>query len=169
MNSIGALCAGLLAAMPAASAENWPQFRGSEHNYLHTEQELPHEWGKDKNIRWTRPDAAPEFASPLLYKGTLYVFGRHRGSVGCFDPNTGERLPGIARLPGARSFWSSPWAHDGKVFCVDEAGTTFVISAGPKVELIGSYALNEEVRASPALTHGVIILRARNTVYCIAE
>jgi len=120
-------------------------------------------------VLWKQPDAAPEFASPLLYEGNLYVFGRHRGSVGCFDPKTGERLEGISRLSGARSFWSSPWAHEGKIFCVDEAGTTFVISAGAEVGHLATYALNEEVRSSPALTNGAIILRAKNNIYCIAE
>ncbi len=121
------------------------------------------------SILWTLPNVGPEFASPLLYDGNLYIFGRNRGSVGCFDPNTGERIQGLERLPGARSFWSSPWGNDGKVFCVDEAGTAFVISAGPNVELLASYALDEEVRASPALVDDAIILRGKNHVYCVAE
>lgn len=121
------------------------------------------------SILWALPRVGPEFASPLLYGGHLYVFGRNRGSVGCFDPNTGQRLQGLERLPGARSFWSSPWGHDGRVFCVDEAGTTFVISAGPEVEFLAKFALDEEVRASPALIGDAIILRAKNHVYCIGE
>ena len=121
------------------------------------------------SILWALPDAGPEFASPLLYDGTLYIFGRNRGSVGCFDPNTGERMQGLERLPGARSFWSSPWGHDGKVYCVDESGTTFVLRAGPKVELLATNILDEEVRASPAIVDGAIILRGENNVYCIKE
>ncbi len=121
------------------------------------------------SILWIRQEGGPEFASPLLYGGNLYVFGRNRGSVGCFDPDTGERIQGLERLPGARSFWSSPWGHDGRVFCVDEAGTTFVISAGPEVEFLARNELDEEVRASPALIDGTISLRGTNKVYCIAE
>ena len=127
------------------------------------------EGSRSDSILWIRREGGPEFASPLLYRGNLYVFGRNRGSVGCFDPSTGERIQGLERLPGARSFWSSPWGHEGRVFCVDEAGTTFVISAGSKVELLAKCELDEEFRASPALIDGAIILRGKNKVYCIAE
>ena len=34
-------------------------------------------------------------------------------------------------LGTAGAFWASPWAYDGKVFCLDETGTTHVLKAGP--------------------------------------
>jgi len=120
-------------------------------------------------VLWSLSDGGPEFASPLLYKGYLYIFGRNRGSLGCYDMKTGMPVEGLDRLSGARSFWSSPWGHDGKVFCIDEAGTTFVIQAAPNLKLLSTNSLGEGVRASPAFIDGAIIVRAEGHVYCIGK
>lgn len=120
-------------------------------------------------VAWVNTDGGAEFASPLLYEGKLFLFGRNRGSVQCLNPQTGDPLESPERLPGARSFWSSPWGHDGKVFCIDEAGNGFVLSAGPKVELLGVNELGEEVRATPALINGAIIIRSLGNVYCVGQ
>ena len=120
-------------------------------------------------VLWSRSEGGPEFASPLLYKGYLYIFGRNRGSVGCYDPKTGVPVEGLDRLSRARSFWSTPWGYDGKVFCIDEAGTTFVIQAAPNIKLLSTNSLGEEVRASPAFVDGAIIIRGENNVYFIGK
>ncbi|MFP6596634.1 MAG: PQQ-binding-like beta-propeller repeat protein, partial [Candidatus Hydrogenedentota bacterium] len=122
-----------------------------------------------EGVLWSLSEGGPEFASPLLYEGYLYVFGRNRGSVGCYDPKTGERVEGLDRLSGARSFWSSPWGYDGNVYCIDEAGTAFIIQAAPEIEFLATNPLGEDVRASPAFVDGAIIIRAENKVYYIGE
>lgn len=122
-----------------------------------------------EGVLWSRAEGGPEFASPLVYEGLLYVFGRNRGSVGCFDPATGVETEGQDRLPGARSFWSSPWGYDGKVFCTDEAGKTFVLRGGAARELVETNDLGEGVRVSPALLNGAIIMRGEQHVFCIAN
>ncbi len=120
-----------------------------------------------EGVLWWHDDGGPEFASPLLYDGHVYVFGRNRGSIACFDAKTGALSEGLDRIPGARSFWSSPWAHEGKIFCTDEAGTTYVVLAAPNLELLGENRLGEEVRASPAIVERTIVMRAENHVYCV--
>jgi len=118
-------------------------------------------------VLWTVTDASPEFTSPLILDDQIYLFGRNRGFVGVFDPKTGARLPGIGRLPGARPFWSSSWTADGKVFCTDERGQTFIVTGGAEVKHVGTNTLGEPVYASPALIDGAIILRSENAVYRI--
>ena len=34
------------------------------------------------------------------------------------------------RIPDGRAFTASPWAYDGKIFCLNEDGVTFVMQAG---------------------------------------
>jgi len=121
------------------------------------------------SLLWQLHRLGPDFASPLLYDGSLYIFGRNRGSIGVFDPATGDRRDGIERLPGARSFWSSPWGYDGNVYCIDEGGTAFVVASGPDPELVATIPLNEEVRASPAIIDGALILRSKQHVYRIGN
>src|SRR4051794_41260824 len=35
----------------------------------------------------------------------------------------------------SRGFTSSPWAYDGKLFCLDDGGTTHVLRAGPEFQV----------------------------------
>ncbi|MBL8867153.1 MAG: hypothetical protein JNK93_16480, partial [Planctomycetia bacterium] len=72
------------------------------------------------------------------------------------------------RISNAGAFWSSPWAYDGKIFCMDETGTTHVIKAGPTFDVIGTNKLGRDVYwSSPAIAGGSIILRGVDSLYCI--
>ena len=121
------------------------------------------------SIRWSLTEGGPEFASPFIYEGLLYLFGRNRGTGGCYDPATGELLYGLDRLPRARPFWSSSWGYDGHVFCTDERGNTYVIKAGNTLQHVRTNTLGEAVRASPALVDGAIILRGEHHVFRIGN
>jgi outer membrane protein assembly factor BamB len=116
-------------------------------------------------IAWYLPQAGPATASPLLYEGLLYVLEERNGLLSCYDAHTGKQLY-KERLPGARGFTSSPWACDGKVFCLDDSGTTHVIQAGPQFKLLGKNQLNEMCWASAAVAGGDVFLRTIDHLYC---
>jgi hypothetical protein len=71
-------------------------------------------------VAWYRTQAGPAMASPLFYDGYLYILEQRGGQVSCYDARTGEPAYKKERLPGAKGFTSSPWAYDGKVFCLDD-------------------------------------------------
>ncbi len=73
------------------------------------------------------------------------------------------------RLQGAQSFTSSPWAHDSKLYCLDEDGRTFVVRAGPKFELLGKNQINDMFWSTPALSHDALYLRGADRLYCIRQ
>ena len=73
------------------------------------------------------------------------------------------------RIPNAKSFWASPWAGDGKIFCLDDGGTTHVLQAGPAFKVLGKNALNEMFWASPAAAAGAVFLRSVDHLFCITE
>lgn len=77
-------------------------------------------------IAWCNPQAAPYNPTTLLYDGRLYVL-YDRGLVSCYRSLTGEPVYERQRLPDGRHFTTSPWAYDGKVFCLNEDGVTFVV------------------------------------------
>ena len=52
---------------------------------------------------------------------------------------------------GAGAFTASPWAYNGKIFCLSEDGDTFVVEAGPEYELVGKNSLGEMCMATPAI------------------
>jgi outer membrane protein assembly factor BamB len=122
----------------------------------------------DKHIAWSVPRSGPPMASPLVYEGCLYVLDQRGGILSCYDAATGDQHY-KQRIEGARGFTSSPWAYGGKVFCLDEAGTTFVIEPGDEYKLVGTNKLDEMFWSSPALAHGQLLLRGVDHLYCIAK
>jgi len=117
-------------------------------------------------VAWSLSRGGPEKASPLIYAGHLYVVRNNGGIFTCYDAKTGKQLY-RQRIQGAAAFWTSPWAGDGKIFCLDDGGTTFVLDAGPEFKLLATNKLNEMFWASPAVADGSILLRSVDSLYCI--
>src|SRR5262249_48883635 len=86
------------------------------------------------HVAWVQKQAGPYNPSPTVYGDHLYVL-YDRGFFACYDARTGQEVY-KDRLGGANAFTSSPWAYDGKIFCLSEDGDTFVIKAGTKFEVI---------------------------------
>ena len=118
-------------------------------------------------VAWSRPKGGPSMASPLVYQGYVYILEQNGGLVSCYDARTGKPAYQRERLPGARAFWASPWAYDGKVFCLDDGGTTHVLPAGPEFKVLGKNALSDQFWATPAVAGGALVLRGVDNVYCI--
>jgi outer membrane protein assembly factor BamB len=121
-------------------------------------------------VAWVRARSGPALASPLLYQGYLYVLEQRGGFLSCYEARTGQPAYGKRRLPGGRGFTSSPWAYEGKVFCLADDGKTFVVQAGPEYKLLGTNALNGETCwATPAVAGGALILRSVDYLYCLKK
>jgi outer membrane protein assembly factor BamB len=126
--------------------------------------------GDDSNdgVAWSQSQGGPGIASPLYYKGHLYVM--EQTGLTCYDATTGKAAYKRQRLAGGRSgFTSSPWAADGKLYFLDEDGTTFVIEAGPKFKLLGSNKVGEMCWSTPALADGAVFLRGVDHLFCIKK
>lgn len=121
---------------------------------------------RSTGVVWSREKAAPPMASPLVHRGLVYALKRRTGIVTAHDAETGEEVY-KKRLEGAPGFWASPWVADGKVFCLDETGTTHVLRAGSAFEVLARNPLDEQVRASPAVTPRGLVLRGIDHLYCV--
>jgi outer membrane protein assembly factor BamB len=117
-------------------------------------------------VAWFDAKGGLGMASPLLYQGHIYVLDRRLGIVSCYAARTGKPVY-KERLPSARGFWASPWAYDGKVFCLDDDGQTFVLQAGPEFKLLGKNALPDRFWATPAAAGGALYLRGVEALYCV--
>jgi outer membrane protein assembly factor BamB len=118
-------------------------------------------------IAWSHKAAAPYNPSPLVHGDYFYVL-RDRGLFSCYDSKTGKPLYTDQRL-GAPAFTSSPWAYNGKVFCLSEDGDTFVLQAGPEFKLLGKNRLDELCLATPAIAQGSLILRTETKLYRLQQ
>jgi outer membrane protein assembly factor BamB len=106
--------------------------------------------------------------SPLVYQGYLYVLSQTGGMITCYDAKTGKVEYNRERIPQAKSFWASPWAANGKIFCLDEDGVTHVLKAGPEFDVLDKNALPRETYwATPAAADGALFVRGVDTLYCI--
>src|SRR5262249_41200127 len=90
------------------------------------------------------------------------------GLLSCYDATTGKQLY-KERLQGARGMTSSPWACDGKVFCLDDGGSTFVVQAGPEFKLLAQNTIAETGWSSPAVAGGALFRRTVDHLYCIRQ
>lgn len=125
--------------------------------------------GEDSNdhIAWSRTDAGPYHPTPVVYGDYLYML-YDRGFLSCFEAKTGKEVYASKRVGGS-AFTASPWAYGGKVFCLSEDGTTAVVKAGPKFELLGRNTLNGMTLATPALAGDRLVIRTQSKLYCLRE
>jgi hypothetical protein len=123
----------------------------------------------NKYIAWYQPQAGPYNPSPLIY-GDYYYTLLDRGFFTCHDAKTGKEVYGKVRIdPGVNAFTSSPWAYNGKIFCLSEDGDTFVIQGGPEFKLLGKNSLDEMCMATPAIARGSLIIRTASKLYRITK
>jgi outer membrane protein assembly factor BamB len=119
-------------------------------------------------IAWSRPQAAPYNPSTLVTSERLFVL-YDRGLVACFNALTGDEIFGPKRLPDGGAFTSSPWAMDGKIFCLNEDGVTYVLSDSEQFEVLHTNQLAEDDMgmASPAIAGDRLLIRTASRIYCI--
>ena len=77
-------------------------------------------------VAWLQPKAGTYFPTELAYDGGLYVL-TNNGILTRFDAKTGAQTY-KARIGDGGDFTSSPWGYNGKIFCLNEEGKTFVIA-----------------------------------------
>jgi outer membrane protein assembly factor BamB len=131
---------------------------------------LPPGQTNNDSIVWCQPVAAPYNPTTLVYDGRLYVL-HDFGLLSAFNARTGELLYDRQKLPGGMHFTASPWAANGRVFCLNEDGVTFVVRAGDRFELLLTNKLAEDdmCLATPALAGDRLLIRSAGRVYCIGK
>ena len=106
--------------------------------------------------------------TPLIYEGQLYVLNND-GVFASYDMATGEEIY-RERIPhGGSGFSASPLASDGRLFLPGEDGDVFIVRSGPEFALIGSNSVPEPVMASPAISDGMLYIRARDHLWAISS
>jgi len=118
--------------------------------------------GSVKSI-WKQPTGGPYVCSPVLYEEHLYV-AEDGGFLSCYRAASGKRMY-RERLQG--KFTAALAAGDGKIYCNNETGTTFVIQAGPAYRLLARNEIGAAVLAAPAFAGRDLLLRTETHLYCI--
>lgn len=117
------------------------------------------------SVAWIQPKAGTYMPTQLAYEGGVYVL-THTGILTRFDAKTGVQTY-KSRIGDGGDFTSSPWGYNGKIFCVNEEGRTYVIKAGDKFEQLESNDLGEMALATPAIVGDRLLLRTDKHLYSI--
>ncbi|HYQ57351.1 MAG TPA: PQQ-binding-like beta-propeller repeat protein [Draconibacterium sp.] len=124
--------------------------------------------GENSNeyVVWKKEDSGIAMASPLVYNGLLYLAQRNRGQLSCIEAATGTEVY-TNRIDGAKAFWASPWAGDGKIYCLEDEGTTYVIQAGREFKVLEENKLEDIFWSTAAITNKAYIFRGQKGIYCV--
>ena len=118
-------------------------------------------------VAWSVPQSGPYHPSAVVYQGLYYTL-YDREFLTCHDARTGVEVYGKQRISRESvNFTASMWAYNGKIFCLNEAGTTYVIEAGQQFKLLGMNPLGEMCMATPAITDEVLLIRTYSSLYRI--
>ncbi|MDX6269380.1 MAG: hypothetical protein QOD28_603 [Acidobacteriota bacterium] len=120
----------------------------------------------NKFVVWSQARGGTYLPTPVAYDGGIYAL-TETGILSRFDAKTGEQTYKMRIDPAATAFTTSPWAYNGKLFCLSEEGQTFVIATGEKFQLLHVNALDEMALASPALVGERLLIRTESRLYSI--
>ena len=118
---------------------------------------------------WKSNEATSDVCVPLVYKGNLYVLDGDRRTLTCVDPADGK-AKWSGSLGGGPVLRASPTGADGKIYCMNEAGKAWVLSAD-EFKVLSTMDLETAgpARASVAAVGNQVIIRTSNRLYCFGK
>ncbi len=126
------------------------------------------DYSDNEYIEWYQPKASPYNTTQIVYGEYLYTI-YDQGFMTCHNALTGDEVYGKQRFSPKGTFTASPWAYNGKLFCLSEDGLTYVIQAGPEYELLHTNALDELCIATPSVVDGKLLIRTLTKLYCLTD
>lgn len=110
-------------------------------------------------------------SSPLWHDGHVYWFNDNTATAFCADMKTGK-IVFEEKLERANQVYGSPVLADGKIYCVDRSGKTYILAAKPSFEVLATNDLSERVNmfnATPAIWGNRLLIRSDRYLYCIGD
>lgn len=114
--------------------------------------------------KWTIPQVKEGYSSPVVSGDYLYRL-QNPEVLGCIRLSTGE-VVFSERLPGVSASSSPIATPDGRIYLAS-AGKTYVLKAGPKLDILATNDLGDSAPASPAVSDGKLFLKGRKWLFCI--
>ncbi|HTS26787.1 MAG TPA: PQQ-binding-like beta-propeller repeat protein [Bryobacteraceae bacterium] len=119
-----------------------------------------------KGMAWSQQKAGNYMQTPLLLGGLGY-FCYDNGVLTVYQLATGEQLYQQRLGAGTSGFSSSPVAAGDHLYVTNEEGHTYVLSPGREYKLLGENEVGETVMATPAISDGVLYIRARKHLFAV--
>ena len=106
---------------------------------------------------------APYVPTPLFSKGRLYLWG-DKGVVTCVHASSGEII-WKERVGG--NFSVSPIQIGDNILNISSDGEMVTLADGENFEVTGRRELDEECRATPAVSNGFLLVRTKSKLLCM--
>jgi outer membrane protein assembly factor BamB len=118
------------------------------------------------NLKWQVGRVPEGFSSPVAVGDYLYRL-HGPGVVQCWKMATGESVF-KERLEGVEPAASPIASADGRIYFAS-AGRSYVVKAGPRLEIMARNDLGDPSRASPAVAGGRLFLKGGRFLCCIGN
>ena len=120
---------------PLFQADNWPHWRGANHDGVSAEKGLPAEWSEEKNIVWKLKLPGGSSATPVVWGDKIFLMAQDEKQISLLCVSTaGELLwktkvvNSRGKAKGEKSFASPSPSTDGKrVFTMTGMGEVVAI------------------------------------------
>ena len=119
-------------------------------------------------VVWSIEKRGPYMPSPIAYDGFLYVLANN-GVFDAYDLATGREIYRQRLNHRGSGFSGSPVAADGKLYLPSEDGDILVVAAGPEFREIAVNSMGETLMTAPALSEGVMYVRAARSLFAIGR
>lgn len=121
------------------------------------------------HVLWQHEGFSSDVPTPAAADGLVYVC-TDRGSVGCFEAETGVERWKTDLDKNRNNYSASPILVDGRLYVVREDAATFVLDAQTGQPLDKPNTLPDEFLVStPAFSQGDILLRSLDRLFCIRQ
>ena len=121
--------------------------------------------GPKPEIAYEVRKSAPYVPTPVA-RGNLLFLWSDAGVVSCVKADSGETL-WLERV-GSKCY-GSPVRVGDKLFCVEDDGKVYCLSASEKFQRLGMYDLKEESRTVPAVAGGRMYVRTFSNLYSVGR
>jgi len=121
------------------------------------------------HVRWTWTRGLPYVASPLLYRGRVWLF-KSGGLATCLDAKTGEPVFDRARLPDRSEYYMSPVGAAGHVLVGSAEGTLYLLDAGAdELKVEHTAVFDDGLLATPAVLDGNVYVRSTSALWAFGS
>ncbi len=112
---------------------------------------------------WIHEKRNASEAGGVVRNGMLFQITRG-GILTCIDAQLGDEL-GEGRLPG--QYLPTPILIGDKILFSNDRGSSFLVRATPKLDILADNQLHEPMTAGPAVADGALYLRTKAALYRI--
>jgi outer membrane protein assembly factor BamB len=121
---------------------------------------------KPGNTEWTwkNPELTSDVCAPLFYNGKLFILDGDKKRLSCADPATGK-VEWTHELGGHAVFRASPTGADGKIYCINESGEVWVLSASEPKTLHQISLEGARARSTIVAAGGNVFVRTADKLF----